>query len=352
MKTKFLFLLIAFIITGCGNSDKEKKADKQDRSLYVSLAESELMTFNNTESAVGSIEGTIDPTVSSEVSGKVIKIHAKSGSIVKKGDLLAEVDNRDNSYQLNLAKADVKKLEARLNNQKINYDRNLKLVDQNFISPNALESIEVAIKETEEELSSAKARLDIANLNYSRTKIFAPINGVVEKQIISMGDFVKIGDPMYQIISNQKLRAHIPFPERLANQIKPGAKIILSTPTSPEIFETKVSSIKPLIVADSRSLDVIADIQNKPGWQAGASVIGTIVFSSTKSVGVPEQSVVLRPIGSVVYLYQNGKAKQNLIQKGITQDGKIQILEGLEAGEKIIVDGAGYLSDQAQVKIK
>ena len=99
------------------------------------------------------MEGIIDPTVASEVSGKITKIYVRPGMQVNKGQLMAEVDPSDTSYQLSLSDAEVKKLKARLNNQKINYDRNLKLVDENFISPNALETLAVQIEETQEELN-------------------------------------------------------------------------------------------------------------------------------------------------------------------------------------------------------
>ena len=265
---------------------------------------------------------------------------------------MAEVDNADTSYQLSLSEAEVKKLKARLSNQRITYERNLKLVDENFISPNALETIEVQIEETQEELNSAEARLEIAKLNNSRTKIFAPISGKIEKQIISIGDYVKIGDPLYQIINNKKLRAHVMFPEKLAHILKPGIDIKLETPTTDVPYTTVIQELKPQIVADSRSIDVIADIEKQDDWQAGASVKGTIVFDKKDSVSVPEPSVVLRPSGSVVYEAVNGKAVVRNVRTGITQDGWIEIIDGLEVDKEIIVDGAGYLTNDANIVLK
>ena len=352
MKFNIITLFFICLLVSCGKTDEPENKDKKSKDIYVTTTKSKVMEFRYQESAIGSIEGIIDPTVASEVAGKITKIFVRPGTTVKKGQIMAEVDNADTSYQLSLSEAEVKKLKARLSNQKITYERNLKLVDENFISPNALETIEVQIEETQEELNSAEARLEIAKLNNSRTKIFAPISGKIEKQIISIGDYVKIGDPLYQIINNKKLRAHVMFPEKLAHILKPGVDIKLETPTTDVPYTTVIQELKPQIVADSRSIDVIADIEKQGDWQAGASVKGTIVFDKKDSVSVPEPSVVLRPSGSVVYEAVNGKAVARNVKTGITQDGWIEIIDGLEADKEIIVDGAGYLTNDANIVLK
>lgn len=352
MKLNILAIFFICLLVSCSKTDEAENKDSKSKDIYVTTTKSKIMEFRYQESAVGSIEGIIDPTVASEVAGKITKIFVRPGTTVEKGQIMAEVDGTDTSYQLSLSEAEVKKLQARLNNQKITYERNLKLVDENFISPNALETIEVQIEETKEELKSAEARLGLARLNDSRTKIFAPIPGKVEKQIISIGDYVKIGDPLYQIINNKKLRAHVMFPEKLAHILKPGIEITLETPTTELSYTTTIQELKPQIIADSRSIDVIADIEKQDDWQAGASVKGTIVFDKKDSVSVPEPSVVLRPSGSVVYEAVNGKAVARNVKTGITQDGWIEIIDGLEANKDIIVDGAGYLTNDVKIIIK
>jgi multidrug efflux pump subunit AcrA (membrane-fusion protein) len=67
---------------------------------------------------------------------------------------------------------------------------------------------------------------------------------------------------------------------------------------------------------------------------------------------VPEVSVVLRPAGTVVYAIEGGKAMQRIVTTGVTQDGQVEILQGLKAGETVAFDGAGFLTDQAAVSVK
>jgi multidrug efflux pump subunit AcrA (membrane-fusion protein) len=105
-------------------------------------------------------------------------------------------------------------------------------------------------------------------------------------------------------------------------------------------------------MADNLSVDVIADVSNAADWQAGASVYAQLILSKKEGVlVVPEQSVVLRPAGEVVYVIQNNIAQQRIIQTGTRQSGWVEVLSGLEAGLEVAVDGAAYLTDNTKVKI-
>ena len=178
------------------------------------------------------------------------------------------------------------------------------------------------------------------------------MDGKVEKQIASEGDYVKVGDPLLQIINNQRLRAHLPFPEGIAAKLQPGLSVRLSTPTSPDQVTSTIRELKPLIGIGNRAVDVIADVVDQPGWQSGASVNGTVILGEhADAVAVPEQSIVLRPAGEVVYLIKNNIAMQRLVKTGLRQEGKVEIVEGLTAGEQVAVDGAAFLTDKAQVSI-
>jgi len=346
---KLLLTLFSIFLIGC--SEKEPSAEKTKRAIYITTAKASLETFEDKESAIGSIRGIIDPTIASEISGKVVRLHARTGSIVKKGDLLAEIEEKDYQFQLSLAKAEVRKLDGRLANQEKNYLRNLSLVEKKFISSNALDIIITEKNETAEELEISQSKKDIAQSNIEKTKIYAPISGTVEKQIPSIGDFLKIGDPVFQIISNKKLRAHIPFPEKLARKLKAGIPIKLKTPTSENEITVSIAELKPQLISDSRSIDIIADIEGQPEWQSGASVKGTVIFSTREGIAVPEQSVVLRPAGQVVYIVNKDKVEQRSVKIGINQDGVIEILSGLEENEVVALDGAAYLTDQTSINI-
>ena len=350
MLQQFLILIVlSCLLISCGDNEPKKKNNKKE--IYITTSKVILTTFEDKETAIGSIKGIIDPSVSAEVSGTVIKLYARTGSLVAKGDLLAEIDEKNYKYELTLARAEVRRLKTRLANQEKTYERNQKLVAKKFISSNALDDILTKKNEAFEELAVALSKKDIAQSSFEKTKIYAPISGQIEKQIPSIGDFLKIGDPVFQIVNNKKLRAHIPFPEKLVSKLKAGTLIILKSPTSPNEITSEIAELKPKLMSDSRSIDVIADIENQLDWQPGASVKGTIVFSTRQGLAVPEQSVVLRPAGQVVYVVNGDKVEQRNVEMGINQNGVIEIISGLEPIEIVALDGAGYLTDQTKVNI-
>lgn len=346
----FLTLIfLTLMLFGCGDKKSEMKNTKKE--IYITTSEVILKNFEEKETAIGSIKGIIDPTVSAEIQGNVVKLYARTGKTVNKGDLLAEIDEKNYKYELTLAKAEVRRLKTRLVNQEKNYERNKKLVGKKFISANALDAILTEKNETYEELEVALSKRDIAQSSFEKTKIFSPISGRIEKQIPSIGDFLKIGDPIFQVINNKKLRAHIPFPEKLVSKLKAGISIKLKSPTSQNEIISQIAELKPKLMSDSRSIDVIADIENQLDWQPGASVKGTIVFSTRQALAVPEQSVVLRPAGQVVYVVNGNKVDQRNVKLGINQNGVIEIISGLKQDEIVALDGAGYLTDQTKINI-
>jgi len=342
-------IFLSWLLLGCGDNEPKNKNFKKE--IYITTSKVILSKFEDKETAMGSIKGIIDPTVSAEISGSVIKLYARTGSLVTKGDLLAEIDEKNYKYELTLARAEVRRLQTRLANQEKIYERNQKLVAKKFISSNALDAILTKKTEASEELAVALSKRDIAQSSFEKTKIYAPISGRIEKQIPSIGDFLKIGDPVFQVVNNKKLRAHIPFPEKLVSKLKAGTPIRLKSPTSPNEIMSEIAELKPKLMSDSRSIDVIADIENQLDWQPGASVKGTIVFSIRQGLSVPEQSVILRPAGQVVYVVKGDKVEQRNITIGINQNGFIEIISGLEQSEIVAFDGAGYLTDQTKVNI-
>jgi membrane fusion protein, multidrug efflux system len=100
-------------------------------------------------------------------------------------------------------------------------------------------------------------------------------------------------------------------------------------------------------------VDVIADINNAANWQPGASVTGTVILGEqSAAMMIPEQSLVLRPAGEVAYVVRNNVAYQAVVKTGLRQNGLIEILEGLQANDVIVVDGAGFLTDKADVSVQ
>jgi RND family efflux transporter MFP subunit len=184
--------------------------------------------------------------------------------------------------------------------------------------------------------------------------VISPLDGRVDNRFVSNGDWIDLGKPMFQLSTSETLRIRLPFPETIAERIRAGQSVTLSTPTAPgNSINGTIAQLRPMVGETSRSFDAIVEVINPGNWRPGASVNGEVVIETHPgAITVPEQSVVLRPAGTVVYIVESGKALQRKVRTGVRQSGYVEILEGLNAGEQIAVDGAGYLTDQAKVAVK
>ena len=356
------YLLKAFLVTvflsisliACTNKESanKKPESSSQKSTQISVKKVASQNLALFEESVGTLEGVIDPTVAAEIAARVLKMLVHPGQTVKKGETIALLDGSDFGFQRQEALSEVGRIEALLANQSKLVERNRILVNKNFISKNALDDVSSQQDALKQQLAGAKSRINTINHNNSKNRVIAPADGVVEKQLVATGDYVRVGDPIVQIISTKLLRAHIPFPEHIAAELKPGLTIMLTTPTSNKVVRSTINALKPQILANSRSIDVIADVKDEPNWQPGASVTGRVILGERGgALVVPEQSVVLRPAGEVVYEVIDNQAVQRVVKTGIVHNGNVEILEGLSGNEMIAVDGAAFLTDKAAVNI-
>ena len=250
--------------------------------------------------------------------------------------------------------AEIARLDALVAQAERFAERQQRLVAQGFISKNGADDALAQRDAARAQLATARARSGASRYNLGRSKVVAPVEGVIETQIVAAGDYVKVGDPLYRLVSNRILKAHLPYPESAAARIRPGQPVRLTSAQAPgRVIEGTVEQVKPTVSETSRAIDVQVRLDNDGGLRAGGTVNGAIVTGrKPAAVVVPEQSVVLRPAGKVVYIVADGKARQRIVEPGVKQGGRIEIVKGLAAGELVAEDGAGFLSDGAAVTVK
>jgi len=346
-------------IVADGRTSKEANAPAgkragQARAVLIAAAPAEPRTLEIYEDVVGSIENAVDPKIAAEVAGRVTRVLGFTGMKVRRGELLAEIDAQDFEIQSRADTAEIKRLQALLQNQERIVARQQKLVAQGFISQNALDEALAQRTVLREQISAARARAESTGRSLGKTRVLAPIDGEIESQVVAAGDYVKVGDPLFTLVGMSRMRAHLLFPENAANRIRPGLKVRLESPAAPgKAVETRIDEIKPTVSAGNRALDAIVRFDSDDGaFRGGGSVNARVVISvKENALMVPEQSVVLRPAGKVVYVVRERRVEQRIVETGLRQDGMQEVTRGLAAGEIIATDGAGFLSDGAAVTL-
>lgn len=349
-----LSLSILLTLAACGGKKVEEKKPAGPPPVLITTTQAQSLALEVTEDTLGTLEALVDPKIGAEVAGRVVKVAAHAGDKVRKGQMLAELDATDFTTQVRSDTAEVARLEALLAQQEKLVARQESLVAKGFISQNGAEDSRAQRDALKAQLAAARARSDAGHNNLARTRVLAPVDGVIHTQIVSPGDYVKVGDGLFQLVSNKVLRAHLPFPETAAARIRPGQPVRLVSPQAPaEVVSGKVEEVKPSVTDTARALDVMVRVDNGERLLSGGTVNGSVVTGAKPAaVVVPEQSVVLRPAGKVVYVVAGGKAQQRIIEAGVKKDGRIEIVKGLAAGEIVALDGAGFLTDGAPVSVK
>jgi multidrug efflux pump subunit AcrA (membrane-fusion protein) len=145
----------------------------------------------------------------------------------------------------------------------------------------------------------------------------------------------------------------LPFPEQVARQLRIGQSVKLTSFSDPgKVAQASVKEIRPALDTSTQTMEVIAELPGGREWYSLGSVRGEVVVGVHRgALLVPEQAAVLRPAGTVVYVPDNEAAAERVVKTGLTRDGELEILSGLKAGETVVVDGAGLLSNGAKLRV-
>ena len=356
MRNALLACLALALLGACGQDAEQKKAVPPPSLITVTQATKG--DFEVVLETLGSLEVLADPKVGAEVAGRITQVLARSGSSVKAGDLLAVIDAGDVALQNRADEAEARRVEALAKQQEKLAERQQMLMDKGFLSKNAGEDVAAQRAALAAQYDAARARADNSRRSVGKARVLAPIAGIVEVQIVSPGDYVKVGDPLFNLVAPHKLRAHLPFAESFGPRLTVGQEVRLVSPLAPgKVFASRIKDIRPGVVEGSRTLDVLVDVDNDGSLRGGGTVNAAVIVSAkAEALTVPEQSVVLRPAGKVVYVIAEAdgqkKAQQKPVKVGAKRGGRIEILEGLAGGETIALDGAGFLTNGAAVAIK
>ncbi len=344
-----LSLALLLTVTGCGRDDD----GPGERRTAVTVTEAETREVERREVSVGRLEANAAPSVAAETSGRVSMIHRDAGDAVEPGDLLAELEGQPQRIAVSAASAEVRRLESMLENERRRVRRLVSLADRQSVAQDQLDEAQTAVEGFEAQLDEARSRLDDAEYNLERTRITSPVAGRVQRRQVSAGDFVSAGQVAFELVAPEALRAILPLPEHLQNRIEVGQTVRLSVPSRPdEVVDAEVSEVRPMIGERSRAIELIVELDNPGNWRPGGSVTGHVIVDRREAVVVPPASLVRRPAGTVVYVVDGDRAFERVVQTGLRDADWVEIVDGLEGWESVVVDGAGFMSHEAGIEIR
>lgn len=288
--------------------------------------------------AVGSLRSNESVVLRPETAGRIAAINFKDGSAVAKGSLLVALDAAMQSAEYDQAKAN-------LGLAQVNLQRSRELFERKFVSQQALDNVEAALKVQQAGLALAQAKLD-------KTRLRAPFSGVVGIRNVSAGDYVKEGQELINLEDIGTLKIDFRLPEAYLGQLKPGQAVEVSTDALPgQKFAAVLDAVNPLVDTGGRAISCRAHLANADAkLRPGMFVRVRLIFAQRSHVLlVPEQAIVPDPKTPFVFRVEGGKALRVPVKTGIRRNAQVEIVDGLNAGDEVVIAGQMKLRDGAAV---
>ena len=275
----------------------------------------------------GSLLPDEEVNLSFETSGKITEINFQEGTFVKKGDLLAKVNDKPLQAQLKRLMAQLKLAEDRV------YRQNA-LLERDAVSKEAYEKVKT-------ELATLNADIDLVKANILQTELRAPFDGIIGLRQISVGTYASPSTIVAKLTKISPLKVEFAVPERYANDVKSGANLDFSLEGVLNPYQAKVYARESKIDPTTHTLTIRALYPNSentvlPGRYASIRLKKQEIEDA---LAIPSEAIVPEMGKDKVFLYKAGKAQPVEIKTGLRTEAQVQVVDGLQSGDTIIVSG-------------
>jgi len=318
--------------TGGGKGDKKRPMTVN--GLVVNPGE-----FANTLSLSGSIEANEQVQITSEVSGIAQTIYFQEGTNVQKGQVLVKINDIELRAQAGQTKT--------AQNLASENERRARLL----LQKEAISQEEYDIASAD--FKTAKAQTQLLNAQIGKTSIRAPFSGTIGLRNISPGTYVTPQTLITTLVNSSNVKITFSVPEKYASQMKVNSKITFTVAGDDTNHEATVYALEPAVEAATRTLKMRALATNTNG-KLIPGTFANITLSLDKTADayvVPTEAIVPVQGGKKVFIAQNGKAKEVMVETGTRTDKNIVILKGLKPGDTVLTTGVLSLKDDAPVKV-
>ncbi|MBN1226660.1 MAG: efflux RND transporter periplasmic adaptor subunit [Deltaproteobacteria bacterium] len=376
---RFIVILIVIwltlLICGCEGNNSEEKIAPPDSTIIELPKVKVTMVKKGDISIPIETTGTIFPEYESKIgpkiSGTIELVHVDEGDAVLKGQPLVQLDQknlliavRQGRAAVRMAEAQLKEARVKVENLKKERERLSNLLKKNVISQQKYDDIDTAysmavtgMEVIRAQIARSKESLAMAEQQFSDTVINAPFSGLVVKRFINEGEFVSTMPPssLFLIMNIDRVKSEIDLPEVHIAGIEIGNPVNITVDAYPgTVFEGKVSTINPMVDPLSRTFTVKVQIPNKdhrltPGMFARVKIYPAI---HKGALLVPFKSVLKRDGSSFVFIIDDGTARLREVKTGINNEREIEVIEGLEEGVEVIIEGHYGMPDNTKVSVE
>ncbi|WP_163273257.1 efflux RND transporter periplasmic adaptor subunit [Chelativorans alearense] len=302
--------------------------------------------------ATGTVVAWEELPVSAEVAGLAItEVLVDEGDRVEKGQVLARLNDVQLQAQIEQQQATITEAEANLEAAEAELQRGQELAARNAISKQDVESRATAATTAEARLAVARAGLSQLNAKLAQTSISAPADGYISKKSAVLGQVVQAGAELLRIVRDGRLEVEARVSEGDLFGIAPGQAVRVTGPAGRAI-EAEVRAVAPIVDPRTRLGTVYIALPPDSGLKPGMFARAEIAADLPMALAVPQKALVWQNGQNAVFAVHNGKALLRPVETGVRRDGWIEITDGLAPGDRIAIDGAGFLKDGESVRVE
>lgn len=347
-----LIAIVAFLLTG----------NKKEQKVTYTTAKVERQNIENTVTATGTIEPVTSVTVGTQVSGIVSKLYVDYNSVVKKGQVIAELDKTNLISELNTAKANLSSAQSTLNYEKTNFGRYKTLYQKGLVSADDYENARLSYDKARQQVVSAKENVQKAQTNLGYATITSPIDGVVLSKSVEEGQTVAASFNTPELFTIAKdltdMRVIADIDEADIGGVKEGQRVTFSVDAFPDdLFEGEVTQVRQQATTESNvvTYEVVIsapnkDLKLKPGLTANVTIF---TLEKKNVTAVPAKALrftpneTLLPEGQTiadckgdhkVWTLENNVFKAHAVEIGTTNGTTTEITGGIKEGTEVLID--------------
>jgi len=338
LKCIFLVVIVFFLVAACKSPKAELKQNPGSQKVMVDVIVASTQRISNIIEANGTVLANEYAELHPEVSGRLVFLAVPEGTVVKKGTVIARINDADLQAQLS-------KTKVQLNLAELTEQRYKKLLNINGINQN---DYDVALNQ----VNSLKADLAYTQTLIDKTVLLAPFDGLLGLRLVSQGAYVTAATVLTTIQQVSKLKIDFTLPENYSSLIHKGKTVDVdidggkSARKKATIFATE-----PMVNTATRNLKVRAYLNATAN--PGAFVkIYLDAGENSKSIMVPANAIIPEARNKKLVLVKNGKANFTDVITGVRTTGAVEIVSGINVGDSVVVTGVLFAKPGAALKVR
>lgn len=369
---KWIALAAGLLILGggIGRAIVHKKAQQNELAQSTASAQAGVMSLSSKDvhdvhttllthaiPVSGSLTAQRAAIVKAKVAAELLSLTVREGDQVKADQVIGKLDPQEFETRLQQARQQAASAKAQWQIAQQNLENNQALVQQGFISRTALDNSLSNAAATKATYEAAQSAVDLAAKSLKDSVVRAPIAGQISQRFAQAGERVGVDGRIVEVVDLSSLELQAPLTPQDVAQVRVGSLATLHVEGLPDALPARIARINPSATADTRSVMVYLALKPHPALRQGLFVQGEITLTQQEALSVPQTAITRESGHDQVLRVQGGKiGKVNVklgshVGKGANDVPMVEIIDGLQAGERVLINASGTVRDGQAVAL-